>query len=92
MRVMPPLQLSLCLFIALLAPAVCLGLGTYNSKNIGAYGLGISRAEGANTNGNGESLNPILSSDGGETWFRSGTDFMGISSDNDEIYGFTKDL
>jgi hypothetical protein len=74
------------------APQFAFGLGTYNSKNIGSYALGISRAQGASTNGNGESLYPMLSADSGENWDTRGTDFMQIASDNREIYGFTKDL
>ena len=75
------------------SPQFAFGLGTYNSKNIGAYALGISLTQGANTNGNGESLYPMFSLDSGETWGRSGSSsHLQIASDNREIYGFTKDL
>ena len=74
------------------SPQYAFGLGTYNSKNIGAYGLGISRTEGANTNGNGDSLYPMLSSDGGETWVTRGINYLSLSSDNNEILGFTRNL
>ena len=74
------------------SPQFAFGLGTYNSKNIGAYALGISLTQGANTNGNGDSLYPMLSSDGGETWVTRGINYLSLSSDNNEILGFTRDL
>ncbi|ELE9015426.1 DUF1120 domain-containing protein [Enterobacter cloacae] len=73
------------------SPFNMFGLGMYNDKKIGAYTLALFRNQGANTNGNGDSLYPLLSIDGGETWLVKGTDYMQINSDNSEIYAFTLD-
>ncbi|NWJ82905.1 hypothetical protein HX884_25675, partial [Enterobacter sp. SECR19-1250] len=41
-----------------------------------------------NTNDTGDSLYPMLSSDGGNGWGYRGNEYLQISSDNSEIYGF----
>lgn len=64
------------------------GLGTYNGKNIGAYALGIPRAQGANTNDAGDALYPIESLDNGNSWAVNGIDYLQIASDNRFIYSF----
>ncbi|HCL6102204.1 DUF1120 domain-containing protein [Enterobacter cloacae subsp. cloacae] len=64
------------------------GLGMYNGKKIGGYSLALLRTEGANTNDAGDSLYPMLSLDGGNGWGYRGNEYLEISSDNREIYGF----
>jgi len=70
------------------SPTFSFGLGTYNGKNIGAYALGIPRAQGANTNDAGDSLYPIMSLDNGSSWGVRGINHLQIASDNREIYSF----
>ncbi|WP_421511255.1 DUF1120 domain-containing protein [Enterobacter sp. JS8-1] len=70
------------------SPQFAFGLGTYNGKNIGAYALAIPRIQGANTNDAGDTLYPMLSLDGGNGWGYRGNEYLQITSDNREIYGF----
>ncbi|EKS9205431.1 DUF1120 domain-containing protein [Enterobacter cloacae] len=70
------------------SPTFTFGLGMYNGKKIGAYALALLRTQGANTNDTGDSLYPMLSSDGGNGWGYRGNEYLQISSDNSEIYGF----
>ncbi|EOC9245692.1 DUF1120 domain-containing protein [Enterobacter cloacae] len=63
------------------------GLGMYNGKKIGGYALALLRTAGANTNDTGDSLYPMFSYDG-VGWGYRGNEYLQISSDNREIYGF----
>lgn len=71
------------------SPAYVFGLGLYNDKKIGAYALALSRTQGINTNDTGESLYPMASVDAGKTWGTKGIDYLQITSNNSEIYGFS---
>ncbi|RWT22770.1 DUF1120 domain-containing protein [Enterobacter cloacae] len=64
------------------------GLGMYNGKKIGGYSLALLRTAGANTNDAGDSLYPMISLDGGNGWGYRGNEYLAITSDNSEIYGF----
>lgn len=71
------------------SPFYMFGLGLYNDKKIGAYALALSRTQGVNTNDTGESLYPMASVDAGKTWGTKGIDYLQITSNNSEIYGFS---
>ncbi|WP_029882348.1 DUF1120 domain-containing protein [Enterobacter sp. T1-1] len=73
------------------SPAFTFGLGMYNGKKIGAYALALFNTKGANTNDAGDSLYPMFSLDGGNGWSYKGYEYMQITSDNREIYGFGTD-
>ena len=73
------------------SPNSVFGLGMYNDKKIGAYALALFNTKGANTNDAGDSLYPIFSLDGGNGWSYKGYEYMQITSDNREIYGFGTD-
>lgn len=73
------------------SPFFMFGLGLYNDKKIGAYALALYRTQGVNTNDTGESLYPMASVDAGKTWGVKGIDYLQITSNNSEIYGFSTD-
>lgn len=73
------------------SPAFTFGLGMYNGKKIGAYALALLNTQGANTNDAGDSVYPMFSLDGGNGWAYKGNEYMQITSDNREVYGFGTD-